>query len=182
MKEPVLPWMRERAKFNHGWVSNHYLNVLDVLREGLLFRSGEPDWDSILVELEEWSTQSHVAWSLIERFESEMSTSRIFQVIAQPLGDSELRASLDETLDSLWENNPNTKHVVISARLAVQKADDVFSEMKETIARRSLRELDRDLVNKALKVFRNVVTAFEKFRDTSRFQTTQFPAVGSGRG
>jgi hypothetical protein len=182
MKEPILPWMRERAKFNHGWVSNHYLNVLDVLREGLLFRSGEPDWDTMLVELEEWSSQSRVAWSLIERFESEMATSRIFQVIAQPPGNSELRASLDEILDSLWENNPNTKQVVISARLAVQKADEVFSEMKEAIARRSLRELDRDLVNKALKVFRNVVTAFEKFRDTSRYRINQCPTVGSGGG
>lgn len=169
MIEPIVPWMRERAKFNHGWLNNHYLSVLDVIREGLRSDAGEPDWKSIESQFDEWVEQSKYVSKLIERFYTEMSTSKVLCETANPIDDPELQLSLEQVVDEVWLHNQRVRKLVINAVSAVRSADLSYLSMKQAMTSSSISKLDLKIVNETIRAFSDVVTALEQFRNIPRF-------------
>ena len=122
----AMSWASARARFNHDWLKNSFLQTLgtlmNVARGSVQMEDGGVGLCSSM--LEDWRERSHKAKELAETFEKEMSPAQLFLVPPLDSLNNAGWAALPTLIHTLWLIRYPVKRWVSDTLDAWQKGED----------------------------------------------------------
>ena len=158
MQRIMNKWQIKKASFNHGWLKNEYINIIDGSLN--LLCSDPVDEKRIRRFFFEdfllWEEKrKDVKW-LLNHYEAMSSHDRIFNVEPLINMNDQKKEFLKNLLKALWYRNNDIEKKIETLRQSINKIDKAFYNIKEYLGRIENRPLSKN----SLKEIHEYLTFF----------------------